>query len=114
MPYRDNVAALTQRLRVPNPIPEEVLDIGRILFWDSSGNATEIRPTDMNRAGRLFLQHLARDMCQLFYPPSFDWSAECSERAADFFDENWGDAEAKGRRMLMAMKTAIRVEIEWK
>ena len=109
--YRKNVQALCDRLGFPNPIREEDLIVWDVYFRVGDKEVA-VMGTPWNRAGRLFLQD------QLNFIGKFSNFVEVRKsdrkKAADFFAENWLDAEEKGRQMLIAFKRATGVRIHWK
>jgi hypothetical protein len=108
--YRKNVQAMCDRLGLPNPIREEDLMVTRLSFF-SRLSVIHIDGTDMNRAGRLFFQE---HFSEKKYPGTIQLTEPLRLAAADFFAENWRDAEEKGRQMLIAIKSARRFKIHWK
>ena len=108
--YRKNVQTLCDALSIQNPIDEADLSVEAISFY-VEGSETRIEGTTMNCAGRLFFQN--RFEAQK-YKGSLGITAPFRLSAADFFAENWRDAEEKGRAMLIAFKKASRFKIHWK
>ncbi|MEN9920505.1 MAG: hypothetical protein RL538_398 [Candidatus Parcubacteria bacterium] len=111
MGYRENVQALCDHIGVANPIQEDVLTLEAITFHSVDSSTARIEGTDMNRAGRLFFQDYTGG--KQWIPP-MKISKEFHEYAAQFFAENWLDAETAGRTMLTAFKNATHVEYHWK
>lgn len=116
MSYSNNVSELAEAYGLCNPLLEESLGIKSVTFtgW---GDSVIIPATDMNRAGRFFIEHLYTGMRVDNRMPGhhlYIWDASDKAKAQKFFDENWLDAEEKGRKMLMAMKVSKYVKIEWK
>jgi hypothetical protein len=108
--YRENVQKLCKRLSLSNPICEEALFIRALTFY-TRDRVIRIDGTEMNRAGRLFFQErLATDKAMV----SVQISTTLTEAVAEFFAENWHDADEKGRAMLIAFKQAYRFRIHWK
>jgi hypothetical protein len=108
--YRKNVQALCERLGLPNPIREEDLMIARLSFY-SRFSVIHIDATEMNRAGRLFFQERFKEQK---YQGSIQLTTPLRQEAAEFFAENWQDAEEKGRKMLITIKHARHFIIKWK
>lgn len=114
MGYRDNVQAACDQLRIQNPIQEADLTIGLIKFTNS-GHMVTIDPSDINRSGRLFFQvNVPQEPNHVRSFIEMDELKTLQNKAADFFAENWEDAEDKDRKMLIAFKHADIVSIDWK
>lgn len=114
MGYRDNVAAMAARLGLENPLREEDIRIKRLTFFDviPSGDDIVIDATDMNRAGRLFIQ----DACSGggIRATTVEFSDEFVERAKAHFAELWDDVGTGKRPLLEAISLARGVDISWK
>jgi hypothetical protein len=69
----------------------------------------------MNRAGRLFFQVNVKRAPGISESLIVGGELQALKvEAAIFFDENWHDAEKKGRGLLMALKSATLVIVQWK
>lgn len=114
MGYRDNVAAMAARRGLENPLQEKDIRIKRLVFFDvvMSHDDIVIEATDMNRAGRLFLEDAFSGTG--FRATSVELDAEFSDRAKAHFAELWDDIGTGKRPLLEAINAAGGVEIEWK
>lgn len=107
--YKEHVQSLCDGLRVPNPIEEKDLKVADVLFH-SDGSELQVEGTDMNRAGRLFLWHLAQE-----HPDYIEVSegkirllltSEIKRQAEEFFtDEMWNDCGSERRTLVFGVKT---------
>lgn len=105
--YRDNVSRLCAQLNIPNPIREEDLTIAGMLFPTPELTHVVV-PTDMNRAGRLFLQSRANGVTKL---PLRTLKGD----AATFFTPAlWGDCFPEKRGLIWGIKTADYALITYK
>lgn len=112
MGYRDNVEALCESGGFQNPIEESALTIQRIEFEGIEGvpfDVLRVEATDMNRAGRLYIQLLLQGNTQLTLVPAH------RKRAAEFFTpELWDDCEPGKRTLIYGLKTASMVRVFYK
>jgi hypothetical protein len=113
MTIKDNVAALCRSRGLQNPVQEDCLKIARLIFkWragDGSITTLEVEGTDMNRAGRLYVEEQASGLSGVVI------SALIRARAAEFFTpELWDDCSSERRTLVYGMKTASMVEIIYK
>ena len=106
MSYRDNVEALCKHMGVTNPVEEGVLTFTRLLFF-IDGNEFEVRATDMNRAGRLYLQYRLYDMKKnriLTLDTAEKWMAR------EFFTpELWDDSSQERRQLIYGIRRGSMV-----
>ena len=113
MEYHKNVQALCDEHHVSNPIQEDILTIAKLTFkkWtvgDSSATLCEVEATDLNRAGRLFLQVNANGLSNV-------WLGRIRGKALKFFTmELWADCSLEKRTLVYGIRTAERVEITYK
>lgn len=98
MTFRENVGRLCDQLGIVNPIQEESLTIAKVVFTSSKGRL-EVFATDMNRAGRLFLQSRANGITQL------QLHYRRADAATFFTPEFWGDCSAEKRTLIFGLKT---------
>lgn len=110
MAYRDNVQALCDKRRVPNPIREIDLGIAAINFMSTrTGTEVRISATDMNRGARLFFEDAF---------PENETEIEIDDalraRAKEYFAELYADVGEGKRALLDAFHFSDRMQIEWK
>lgn len=120
MTYRENVQAMCDKLGIANPIREEDLTVKAVSFL-VYGDWVRIEGTDMNRAGRLFIQfHVEKFRGGMAFVivqghAGVMGSTQMYQRWAEkHFDEIWLDAEEKGRAFLAALKKAKAITVHWK
>lgn len=109
MGYRSNVQALCESRHISNPIEEKDIKIKSLHFQGKNGLDVLIEATDMNRAGRLFIQ----DVVDHMQPPPRVVSCrpQIQRWAAAFFAERWMNPPGA---MLRALQEADTVTITWK
>lgn len=110
--YRKNVQAMCDRLGISNPIHDIDVRIRSVVIERSGLPRTQqIKSTDMNRAGMVFLQEQFSKaelvVCEALLRNSFQKKAEAH------FAELWLDAREKNRTLIMALKGAWRIKIDW-
>ena len=110
MAYQDNVQTLCDYLKIPNPIEEKSLDV-QALFFKIDDVWEKFDGTRLNRGGRLLFQYHYRGGAG---DNIYSVTESFKVAAANFFSENWEDAEAAGRPMLIALKKATHFRIHWK
>lgn len=106
MAYRDNVNALCHRLSVSNPIEENILKFSLFVF-DIDGKSFQVEATEMNRAGRLYLQDRLAERNKeriLILDKAEKWMAQIF-----FTSEMWGDCSPERRTLIYGIKTARSV-----
>ena len=116
MAYSDRVSVLCEELGIENPIREEDLDIASLTFQDGHlQTILTVESTDMNRAGRLFLEWQARHderllmkRNRLFFAPHLKSIAQL------YFGELWQDTSEMHRTLIHGIKVANCVWIKWK
>lgn len=112
--YRKNVQAMCDRLGVSNNprIDEDDVAIDRMIFYCGNTAVYTIHGTDMNRAGRLFLQEKFSGTGYRVHQVML--SEKFADHAAIHFAELWLDAEEKGRALILAIKNSHRIILNWK
>jgi hypothetical protein len=113
--YRQNVQRLCEKLGVPNPIPEEVLTIEALIFGDVPGfdGVFRVEATDMNRAGRLFYQHILAGNGATTTRPIvwFTLNPIILQQAQNFFtSELWDDCGPDKRTLVFGTKMGKHVK----
>ncbi len=107
MSQRENVQKICDMLNLQNPIREEDLRIAALVFHTET-QETVVEATDMNRAGRLFVQYLAEGRTRLPLEPF-------RNKAKEFFTAQlWDDCSSTNRSLVYGFKTADIVEIHHK
>lgn len=117
MAYKDNVSVLCMELGITNPIQEEDLHISFVTFHEGHLSVSpRVEATDMNRAGRLFVEWLVihnnisvgmrRD--QLYFGNYERTIAQL------YFGDLWLDTSETHRTLIHGLKTANMVRIGWK
>ncbi len=110
MTYRENVQTLCDGLGLANPLQESDLTIAKMIFSDYTdgpnyGKKYEVLATDMNRAGRLFLQQKAGSATWIFL------DSVLKVEAAEFFtSELWDDCSPQKRPLVYGIKECTMVE----
>ena len=106
MSYRDKVTALCAQLGINNPVEEGVLRFKRLVFI-VDGKEFEVLATDMNRAGRLYLQHRLDAVGKnriLILDTAEKWLAR------EFFTaELWDDSSRERRQLIFGTKKGSTV-----
>lgn len=110
--YRKNVQAMCDRLGLPNPIREEDVALDRMIFYTGNTAVYTIHGTEMNRAGRMFLQE--KFSGEGYRSGNVFLSEKFSEVAAIHFAELWLDAEEVGRSLVLAIKKSHMIHLNWK
>lgn len=103
--YAANRAALFQRMRVPNPIPEETL-ITRAAYFHHPDGVLEVAGTPQNLAGRAFLEDYAAGRRSFNADSRFRWHA-----ARFFTPELWLDCGPERRTLVHGCRIAYRIHL---
>jgi hypothetical protein len=117
MAYRDNVQALCDTLGIPNPVREEDLSIQSVLFHGVMGfpNGFRVDATEMNRAGRLYLEQMMRGHAPNHLPRLNHSTLVWKERYAEFFTLNlWNDCGPERRTLVYGMKLCRYATVTYK
>lgn len=110
MAYKDNVQSLCDRYGLVNPIREEDLTISRLTFCSSKdpSKTHEVEATDMNRAGRLFVQF------ETDSPHTLSLESIRTKAAEFFTSELWDDCSLEKRALIFGIKMYDTVRITYK
>lgn len=102
MAYKANVQALCDQLGIKNPIVEDDLTHAYFIFH-TAGIEFRVDATDMNRAGRLFLQN---QLAMRHKKQVLILNPIVKEEALAFFtDELWEDCGPDKRTLVHGIKT---------
>lgn len=111
--FERNRASLLFMMGKPEKPTVDDVDLLSLDAIDDQGNITSVVGHDKNIFGRLAVQH-ALDMRTASRPQVMNMNATTQIFLARLFAENWEDrytaAGGKGRPMLIALGTAIRLE----
>lgn len=111
--YKANVQAFCDELDVRNPIQEDVLAIQAAVFFGIPGypRGFTVEATDMNRAGRLYLEQQLLDEGQRLPVTSLTEKG----RYAEFFtSELWDACNAERSTLVFGMKHCTYVVPQYK
>lgn len=116
MAYRDNVNKIASELGISNDpgLREEDILIKEMHFITLDFETVVITATDMNRGGRLFLQHASRtDTGE--YRTELDLSVILILSARAYFAELWSDSPDRIKRPLIeALRASTSVTLVFK
>ncbi|HVM58753.1 MAG TPA: hypothetical protein VMT80_00235 [Candidatus Paceibacterota bacterium] len=108
--YKTNVQALCAKRGIGNPIQEHDLQIAAVGFRDNMAGTVWVHQTEMNRAGRLFVEELLAERrkqqqsLQNILPVALE---PLRAKIRDFFtDELWNDSGPDKRTLVFHLKTA--------
>lgn len=121
MAYRDNVTTLCEIMGIKNPIQEDSVRVAKVYFFNRSGSLLEtIEATDMNRAGRLFMEFLSKKQSGGWQYVK-EWNASTFEVTALikllgqlYFAELWDDCWEGKRKLIAAFRTCARIGVVYK
>lgn len=115
MAYRDNVDELCAKLGIHNPINERDVEVEEVLFFFDGPPALSVPRTDMNKAGRLFMQcesegHLFANRAKIV-----PLTEVLKARAAEFFTpELWDDCTREKRTLVYGIRHGKEAEVIFK
>jgi hypothetical protein len=118
MAYQDNVSALCAEFDISNPIQEDDIKISALKFGGGhfQNNFLHVEGTQMNRAGRMFIQWLAYHNSLVGVNKNRLYLSQYMQTVAQFFfGDMWLEETSQSHRPLIhGVKNSAVVEIEWK